>query len=162
MAQRDFIHIEWTGLAELEQYFADLDQVFLNYLKEEMQDYSLLVETGARALAQRFGGDLEESIVAAAASIKNGQVIGEVGSNLVYAWRRHEEPYRAGKHPLYDRGIKIDDYYKDGLGKRTRRKGTWRGQMPGRKFLERAVIATEAEFLGAAERALERAMGEIL
>lgn len=155
----DFMRIEWTGLAELELYFKDLEASFQQHMIEEMRDYTLLVETGARALAQRFSGELEEHIVAAAVAVKNGMVVGEVGSNLAYAWRRHEEPYRAGEHPLHHEGIKIEKYYKNGLGRRTRSKGAWRGQMPGRKFLERAVIATEAEFFAAAERALERTLG---
>lgn len=154
----DFIRIEMYGLTEFAEGFENLEAVFLRHLADEMKDYSLLVETGARALAQRYGGDLEESIVAAQVAVRNGLVIGEVGSILVYAWRRHEEPYRPGKHPLYDAGIKVDDYYKNGLGRRTRTKTSWRGQMPGRKFLERAVIATEEEFYEMIGNAMEKAL----
>lgn len=157
----DVIRIQWEGLDDIEAAFADLDGLFLRNLKAAVEDYSFLVEEGGRALAQRYGGDLEESIIMAAVSVQAGMVIGSVGSNLVYAWRRHEEPYRMGKHPLYDAGIKIEDYYKDGLGRRSRSapKGTWKGQMPGRKFLERAVVATEDEFEMMCARALERTLG---
>lgn len=157
----DFIRFDTTEIAQWVRYLDDIGRVFDRVLADEMKEYSLLVETGARALAQRFGGELEESIVAASVAVKNGMVIGEVGSNLVYAWARHETPYRMGKHPLYDRGIKLNDYYINGLGRRTRTKGKWRGELPGRKFLERAVIATEADFAEMANRALERALGEL-
>lgn len=154
-----FMQVEWTGLKELVDFYGSLETAFDRELKKEMKDYVLLVETGARALAHRYGGDLEESIIAAEVAVKNGMVIGEVGSNLVYAWRRHEEPYRRGKHPLYDNGIRIDNYYKDGLGARTRGKSSWRGQMPGRKFLSRTVTITEADFAAGMSNALKRALG---
>lgn len=142
----DFIDIEWDGLNELEQLFGDMDDLLTHNLKVGMKDFSLLVETGSRKLAQRYEGELERSLIAAKVNVVAGLVIGEVGSNLVYAFRRHEEPYRSGKHPLYDAGIKREDWYKNGLGRRTRQKSAWKGQMPGRKFLERAVIALEPEF----------------
>lgn len=157
----DVLRIDWTGLDDLEDLFEDMDGLFLRNVLKGMKEYSFLIEEGGRALAQRFGGDLEESIIAAAVAIKNGMVIGSVGSNLVYAWERHEAPYRMGKHPLYHRGIKIEDYYVDGLGERSRKspKGQWRGELPGRKFLERAVAATEDEFEEIMAEVLEKTIG---
>lgn len=142
----DFINFEWDGLGELEQLFGEMDDLLMSNSKKGMKDYSLLVETGSRKLAQRYEGELERSIIAGHVVVVAGLVIGQVGSNLAYAFRRHEEPYRRGKHPLYDAGIKIPEYYKHGLGRKTRSKSAWRGQMPGRKFMERAVIATEEDF----------------
>lgn len=154
----DVLRIEWDGL-DIANEFDDMDSLFMRNLLKGMTKYSFLVEEGGRALAQRYGGDLEESIIAAAVAVRHGMVIGSVGSNLAYAWRRHEEPYRMGKHPLYDAGIKIEDYYKNGLGRRTTAKGTWRGQIPGRKFLERAVAATEDEFEQIMADVLEKTLG---
>lgn len=156
----DEIRIEWTGLNELIRELDGFYPLFMNYLKDGMKDYSLHVESGARALAHRYGGDLEESIVAAAVAERNGMIIGSVGSNLAYAWKRHETPYRMGsKGDLYDAGIKIKDYYINSLGQRSRQKATWRGQLPGRKFLERAVVATEEDFWTMCNEALDQAMG---
>lgn len=151
----DFMNIEWDGLDELATLFGDMDDLMVHNLKAAMTDYTLLVETGARKLAQRYEGNLMRSIIAGPVSATAGLVTGSVGTNLVYAWRRHEEPYRRGKHPLYDAGIKIEDYYKDGLGRKTRQKSSWRGQMPGRKFLERAVNVTEIDFEDIFDAALE-------
>lgn len=142
----EFLEIEWDGLAELEQLFKDMDVLLMRNLKAGMTDYSLLVETGSRKLAQRYEGELMRSIIAKKVNVLAGLVIGEVGSNLVYAWRRHEEPYRRGTHDMYDAGVKFPKYYKDGLGRRTRQKSSWRGQLPGRKFIERTVNVTEEDF----------------
>lgn len=153
----EVIRFEWEGLDELLGMLEGADDLLVENMKSGMDEYSLLVEEGGRALAQRFGGDLEESIVMARASYESGMVIGSVGSNLIYAWRRHEEPYRMGKFPLYHRGIKIEDYYQNGLGRRSvlSPKGQWKGQMPGRKFLERAVIATETDFYNMCDGVLD-------
>lgn len=151
----DVIGIDIEGMDEFIRMLEEAEDLFMKNLKLGMREYSLLVETGGRALAQRYGGDLEESIIAAAVAVENGMVIGEVGSNLIYAWRRHEEPYRSGRHPLYDNGIKIEDYYVNGLGRRSYQKRSWKGQLPGRKFLERAVVATEPDFLEMCERVLD-------
>lgn len=140
------IDIEWDGLGELIELFGELDALMKKNLEAGMTDYTLLVEVGSRKLAHRYEGELMRSLIAGRVSANAGLVTGSVGSNLVYAWRRHEEPYRRGEHPLYDAGIKIPKYYKDGLGRKTRQKSSWRGAMPGRKFLSRAVTLTERDF----------------
>lgn len=140
--------VQWDGLEELIDLFGEMNELVRINTVAGMEDYTALVETGARELAQYFDGDLAESIVARDVVIKSGVVTGEVGSVLIYAWRRHEEPYRKGRHDLYDRGIRLVGFYKDGLGARSRgstRMG-WRGQMPGRKYLERAIVASEEDF----------------
>lgn len=155
----DAFQIEWHGLAEFGQDLGDLRESFLAYIESGMTEYSLLVESGSRALAHRYGGDLEESLIAANVAVRNGLVVGSVGSVLVYAWRLHERQPRNGTGTLYDNGIVIAGYYVNGLGRRTRDKASWKGQMPGRKFLERAVVATEEDFYRIMNRALERAIG---
>lgn len=152
------IQIDFSDFESMVRDFDRIETKLMQEMEEEMKVYSLLVETGARALAHRFGGDLEESIISEPVKRRGGIVIGAVGSNLVYAWRRHEEPGRPGKHPLYDNGAKIEDYYKNGLGRRTRQKLSWRGEMPGRKFLERAVVLTEDDFEESMDRALAKAL----
>lgn len=156
----DDIQIQWEGLTELIAFLDGFEDLLKANLKLGLTDHSLQVETGARALAHRYGGDLEESILAAAIAENNGMLIVSVGSNLAYAWKRHETPYRMGsKGDLHDGGITIKDYYISSRGERTRNKASWRGQMPGRKFLERAVVATEDDFWTMCEDALDQSLG---
>lgn len=154
------VTFEWHGM---DNFIGDLDEMeesFKSFVSTGMERYSLLVESGGRALAFRYGGDLEQSIIAANIAVRNGMVIGNVGTNLIYAWRLHEQPYGRKIRDLYDNGIRIRGYYVLGRGRRTRDKVSFRGQVPGRKFLERAVDATEEEFYilmnEAYARALER------
>lgn len=158
-APQDGIFIEWTGLAELESYFGELEENAIEELIKGMEEYSLLVETGARALTHRYSGDLEQSIVAAAVAFENNMIIGEVGTNLVYAWWIHEKPYGTKINDLYDNGYYEKDFYVHGRGRFTREKAYWRGEMPGRKYLERAVAVTEGDFNEIMGRALDRALG---
>lgn len=158
MAAGNSVTFEWVGF---DRFIDDLDQMeatFEQYVRQAMGDYTLLVESGARSLAFRYGGDLEDSITAAAVAVQNGMVIGNVGTNLIYAWRLHEKPYGRKMYDLNDNGITIKNYYIGGRGQRTRQKSTWRGQIPGRKFLERAVIATEDEFYQLMGEAYDRAL----
>lgn len=159
MAKPTIISIQWTGLKELANYFGELEAAYIYEIKDAMTEYSLLVETGARALTHRYGGDLEQSIVAAEVALQNNLIIGSVGTNLVYAWWIHEKPYGRKINDLYDNGYHEKDYYVYGRGRRTREKAYWRGQMPGRKYLERAVAVTEEDFFLLMERARDRAVG---
>lgn len=160
MSSQDEVRIDWDGLDEMILALSASDEQFLNLVIQAMDRYTNLVETGATALAHRFSGELEESIKASAASAYFGMVVGSVGSNLSYAWIRHERPYRPGTHDMYDRGVKFPKYYLNGRGRRTHRKASWRGLVPGRKYLERAVVATENKdfeeiFLAALDEFLE-------
>lgn len=160
MADEFNIHID--GLDEFIAAFAGADAKFLDLVMNGMNTYATLVETGGTALAQRFSGELEESIKASAAAIENGMVVSSVGSNLVYAWIRHEQPYRPGTHDMYDRGVRFEKYYLNGRGRRTHNKAKWRGQVPGRKYLERAVTVTEGDFEAIFLRALDDLLGGLI
>lgn len=156
----DSFNIEWTGLTQLAAEIDEMDFLLLSAIEDEMRNYLNLVEEGAKALAFRFGGDLEQSIVAMPVRTVGGSVTGHVGTNLIYAWRLHESPYsRGGSRDLYHNGIRLRGYYIGGRGRRTRDKATWRGQLPGRKFLERAITATENDFGQLMFRALARTVG---
>lgn len=154
----DSVVFEWHGMDNFIGDLDEMEQSFQSFVSTGMERYSLLVESGARALAFRFGGDLEQSIIAANIAVRNGMVIGNVGTNLVYAWRLHEKPYGNKIGDLHDNGIKIRGYYIGGRGRRTREKAKFRGQVPGRKFLERAVDATEEEFYILMNEAYARAL----
>lgn len=155
----DEYNIEIDGLIEFIMACETAEDDLIDAVMDAMNTYTLLVETGGKALAHRFSGELEESIKASAAAIENGMVVGAVGSNLSYAWIRHEQPYRPGTHDMYDRGVLFKKYYLNGRGRRTHRKSKWRGQLPGRKYLERAVNVTEGNFETIMTRAMEQILG---
>ncbi|OKL36994.1 hypothetical protein [Domibacillus mangrovi] len=160
MPNDSFIRIEWDGLQELERVLENVENNVDGIIKEEYTRYGLLVESGAKALVHQDEGDLEASIHANTASLTGDKVEVIVGSNMVYALRRHEEPYRSGLHDKYDNGAKFPDYYNTGRGVRTRAKPLWRGFQPGRKYLENAIQATAAEFNGTNDRILRRIIGD--
>lgn len=162
MAKTDGIFLEWSGLSELADYFGGLEEAYLEAIVEEMTIYTLLVETGARAVTHLYSGDLEESITAKPIIVKSGEVIGEVGTNLVYALWIHEKPYGRKINDLYDNGYHEKDYYVYGRGRRTREKAYWRGLMPGRKYLTRVVNVTAPDFYAGMERAQRKATGGAL
>lgn len=146
MANGFEFRIEVPGIDDL---LADLDRMPEDLeanLTDAMTEYGLLLEEGARELVHYDGGDLLTSLEFKPLKKLNGAIEGAVGSELQYAMRRHEEPYRPGTHDKYDNGVKFVKYYLNGRGRRTLRKPNWRGLKPGRKFLERASVATEEDF----------------
>lgn len=154
---RGIFRLEWDGLPELEQYFARMEEAFVTILKDEYRKYGLLLEEGAKALAPEDDGDLAASINFSGLTVSANGVEGSVGTNLVYALRRHEEPYRMGTYPKYSRGAKFPDYYVNGRGVTTRGK-SWRGYPAGRKYLANAVLATEGYYQDMLQRILERTL----
>lgn len=152
-------NFDLDGLAEFENNLKDMEKDFMRNVETGMREYSMLAEEGSKSLAPRDSGDLETSIQSQPVAWKGDVIEGSVGSNLSYALRRHEAPERLGERDKYDNGVREADYYKDGKGRRTRQKTTWRGQMPGRKYIERAVVATEEEYEMIMAEALERTLG---
>lgn len=158
----DGMKIEWDGLDQFAKKFDEMETELKKNLIQEYTKYGLLVEEGAKALAPHDTGDLEASITTEPATIKGGRaqrVVAAVGSNSKYALRRHEEPYRKGRFPKYDNGSKFPEFYIDGRGQITRSKPAWRGQLPGRKYLQNAINVTEKEYHEANERVLKRTLG---
>ena len=134
-----------------------MEEAFVTILKDEYRKYGLLLEEGAKALAPEDDGDLAASINFSGLTVSANGVEGSVGTNLVYALRRHEEPYRMGTYPKYSRGAKFPDYYVNGRGVTTRGK-SWRGYPAGRKYLANAVLATEGYYQDMLQRILERTL----
>ena len=133
-------NLEWEGLEELINHLGEMTENMDRIFMEELTEYGLLVEEGAKSLAHHKLGDLEDSInfeKARKVTVGTFEVTG--GSNLVYALRRHEE---AGR----------------GLG--TLAKPMWRGYRPGPKFLENAMKATKNDYNRMNEIILERILGE--
>lgn len=103
----------------------------------------LNTEADSKALAGRDSGRLEQSIRASQAKYSNDVISGRVGSNLVYALRRHEEQPRMGSYNKYEDGVKYEGYYFNGRGELTRAKPSVSGFKPGRKYLENSATINE-------------------
>lgn len=159
MAKRDGFSIEWDGLDEFIDELEGMEKEFVANVEKGMAKYGMLAEEGSRALVHRDSGDLETSISFGKPKREGGNIVVEGGSNLAYALRRHEERVRRGYHDKYDAGVKYPRYYFNGRGERTQQKPTWRGEVPGRKFMERAIKVTETEFDKIMAEALEKTLG---
>ncbi len=152
MAKNDVFKIEWEGLEEFHDALDSMEKEAENIIMEEMTGFGQLAEEGAKALVHHDEGNLEDSINFGKAQKVNGRITVEGGSNLVYALRRHEEPYRLGAHA---KGMD-KSYYIDGRGRGTRGKPSWRGYQPGRKYMENAIKAIEPDYDKMNDRALKR------
>lgn len=106
----------------------------------------LNTEADSKALAPRDSGRLEQSIQASRAHYANDTISGSVGSNLVYALRRHEEHERMGSYDKYEDGVRYEGYYFNGRGEMTRAKPSISGFKPGRKYLENGATLNEGNW----------------
>lgn len=152
-------NLEFNGLGDFENSLKDMEKDLKRNLEQGMREYSLLAEEGSRALAHRDEGTLEASIEARLPIWVGDTLEASVSSNLAYALRRHEEPYGERTYDKNDAGVVEEDYYQRGLGRRSREKDTWRNMKPGRKFMSRAVDATEDEFEQIMAEALDKTLG---
>lgn len=153
-----FMSLEWDGLKELEDLFDEMEQDIEKIAKEEYKDFGSEFEGAVRALMPRDESDLEGSYNVSPPKKQGNEIVIEGGSNSEYALRRHEEPYRAGKHPKYDNGAKFPDYYVNGRGARTRSKPGYRGEKAGRKYQERAVTLLTPDWNDTNKRILDRVL----
>lgn len=152
MAKDDIFGIEWQGLDEFIDILDKMDEQAEKIIMEEMTKFGMLAEEGTKALVHHDEGTLEDSINFDKAKKEGNDLVVRGGTNVVYALRRHEEPYRMGVH---DKG-QDRDFYKDGRGRGTRGKPNWRGIQPGRKYMENAIKAIEPDYDKMNTRALER------
>lgn len=156
MANDDVFSIEWEGLDEFAEMLDKMDDQTDKIIMEEMTKFGMLAEEGTKALVHHDEGTLEDSINFDKAKREGGDIVVQGGSNLEYALRRHEEPYRMGVHHKYSEGKKWPNYYVGGRGRGTHRKPAWRGYQPGRKYMENAIKAIEGDYDKMNARALER------
>lgn len=134
-----------------------MDRKAEQILKQEYTRHALLVEQGTKALAHHDRGDLEDSIHSQPARRLGQGISSDVYVNSEYAIYVHERvPRYSGYRPKYENGSKFPKYYKNGLGLRTRTKSGFRGERPGRKFLDRAVNLTRPDFDEMNQRAIRR------
>lgn len=150
--------IHWDGNEELARLLNQMDDAMEQIMIEEYSKFGLLVEEGTRALAPKDKGDMTDTINSDRAKRDGQGIFVEIGVGSVYGLYQHEKRLRPGIHPKYDRGAKFPNYYQNGYGQKTRSKPSWRGEKPGRKYLERAVTLTEPDFDEMNERVLDRIM----
>ncbi len=155
---KDTFSLVWDGLDEFANDLKGMEKNLIKNIEKGMTEYATLVEEGAKALVHRDSGDLEASINFGKPKREGDSFVVEGGSNLKYALRRHEEPHRPGTRDKHDAGVKFVRYYLNGRGRRTFQKPSWRGEKPGRKFLERAIVATEKGFDKLMAEALEKTL----
>ena len=153
---RDIFRLEWDGLDQLVRIMEEMNDEKDAIIIEEYTRFGLLVEEGTKALAPHDKGDLEDTIHSEPAKRDGDGISTEVYVGSEYGVYQHELVPRSGEHPKYENGAKFPGYYKDGKGARTRSKPGWRGEEPGRKYLERAVELTDDDFTEMNERALDR------
>lgn len=155
----DELKIEWEGLKEFSDLLKKTNRQITKIVMEKYTDLGVLAEEGTKALAPHDEGNLEDSINFDSAKKQGGNIIVQGGSNLEYALRRHEEPYRMGVHDKYGDGRKTPDYYVGGRGRATHRKPPWRGYKPGRKYLDNAIKGIEKDYDSTNIRILEKILG---
>lgn len=157
VASQDGFSLEWEGLDQMARQFEQMEEAFVAILRDEYTKYGLLLEEGGRSLAPEDTGDLAASIRFSGLRFSGNGVEGDVGTNLIYALRRHEEPYRYGTFPKYNNGSKFPNYYINGRGAVTRTK-SWKGYPAGRKYLENAVLALQDYYNQMLQRIMDRTL----
>ena len=104
--KRQRISVDTKNVKKLSASMAAKQKRLATNVKRAANDVLLNAEADAKALSPRDKGDLENSIHANKAEFNNHVVSGSIGSNLVYALRRHEEHIREGTWNKYERGVK--------------------------------------------------------
>ena len=147
---------------DTEQFLAKMktaDKELVTNMTKKGNKVGYQVEADAKALAPRDTGQLEQSIRSTGVKYANGQLSLSVGSPLVYALRRHEEPARQGTHNKYARGVKYHDYYYNGRGELTRAKSNVSGFQPGRKYLTNAKLLNQSRWRNELAKAVTETYG---
>ncbi|MDW3783626.1 HK97 gp10 family phage protein [Staphylococcus saprophyticus] len=143
---KDKVRIDTKQVKALRSNIASRQRLLIGNMIDAADEVLLNAESDAKALAGRDSGQLENSINSSQATYSNDKISGKVGSNLVYALRRHEEHERMGTYNKYEDGVKYEGYYFNGRGEMTRAKPSIEGFKPGRKYLENAGTLNETNW----------------
>ena len=154
------IRIELEGFDEFAKQIEKAPKLFDGIMKQELQKVALQAEKYARQLAPKDTGDLEASIHAGGVTREGNSFVVYVGTNQEYATYIHELN-SSGWGPKYEKGIKIEGYYQDGRGRRTRAKPKVKDYLPGRKYLRNAIVLSDVHLETAMNRAIERVFGGV-
>ena len=147
MSKRDRIFdINLEGFEELQREFQKAERDFRPSVKKHMTRFTLNVQGDAQKLVSVDSGELQSSIHTLPARETSEGIVTSVGTNNEYALRRHEEPYKQGVRPKYERGTKFDMYYINGRGYGTRNQPGVGQYKAGRKYMQNAVLYNESNF----------------
>lgn len=139
---RDGINIEFDGLDEfislMDNYSKDVEDEII----KEMNKYKSQVETGAKKLTPVDTNELTNSITSSGVTREGGAYIFTVGSDLDYAVRMHEHQGNWGVRTMLKQAQ------------------AWRGYVPGNKYLENAVRATENDWNKSMENVINNTIGK--
>lgn len=135
---RDVFSVEWSGLDEFNKLLDKMEKEHEKVIMEELTKFGMLAEEGTKALVHHDEGTLEDSINFDKARKEGGGIVVTGGTNVSYAMMRHENP---------------------GRGPGTLAKPTWRGYVPGPKYMENAIKAIDKDYNVMNQRVLDRIMG---
>lgn len=155
MTDKGFLQVDFTDLNNYIQEHKDREETFIRVARREYTDLSMLFETATRKLAPMYDGELARSISFDMPVWKGSVFQFAGGAGAAHALKQHEMPERKGKHDAYVDGVKHEGWYEDGRGKRTRQKPSYKGFLPGRKYLENALLAEEESIVAAEKRILD-------
>lgn len=142
MARDDFsMSIEWENLDEMKKALDDWEADVIRELVRAQDENGEDLLQKSQALAPKLDGDLEGSGTKSAvkADPYTREISVEVGYNMVYAARRHEEDYTPG--PI------------------TRGKPGVDGMAAGNKYLERPLIRYMSKYMQNLANAVRRTTG---
>lgn len=131
--------IKWDGLDELLKGLDKAADEVIKAIEEGVNDAASDLLSKAQQLAPRLTGDLEGSGHLGKLQNTGAGIQRRVIFSTPYALRRHEEPYRPGKHMEYGLNGEKVGYIIVGRGPITRSKASVDGMRPGRKYLERPL-----------------------
>lgn len=153
------ITFNFEGMDKFADMIGRTPKRFETILQEELKKVALQAERYARQLAPRDTGDLEASINTSKVFREGSNYVVYVGTNKEYAMYVHElNSSRIGDK--YEKGIKLENYYIGGRGKRTRDKPNVKGYPPGRKYLRNAMVLTDTHIKTAMQSAIKRVFEE--
>lgn len=156
---RKRISIDTDAIKRMEAQLSNSKNVLIDNMLEAADDVLMDTEGTAQSLAPRDSGHLERTILSSNAKHMAGKISGSVGSNSVYALRRHEEAPRRGTYHKYEDGVRYDNYYFNGRGERTRAKPKVAGFQAGRKYLSNAAELNRDNWRNELSDAVSRTYG---
>lgn len=143
MASKDGVVIEFEGLDEFITLMDNFSPQVEKELLKEMNKYRMQVEGATKALTPVLTNELTKSITSSAVSRDSkGFYYFTIGSDLPYALRMHEHQGQWGERTMLKQGK------------------SYRGYVPGNKYLENAVRATEQDWVKAMENVLANTLGK--
>ena len=143
MVRNSDFNIEFQGLDELIALFESQSRSVENEMVRQMKRYKSVVEGGTKRLAPVDTKALEKSITSTDVRRNGNEYYFLVGSDLEYALKMHEHTGNWGECTQLKQS-----------------RGGWRGYIPGDKFLQNAIYASEEDWDIAMQNVLNNTIGK--